>query len=131
MNSFKKNICRFNIAFTIIVILIGLDYAFTSEKITIAYSPETAFRLEIYMAPPIVRLWHHDMELPAFAQLYQIGDDVLLAESKVVDLWHNSDVQWNLNPPKYEVRLGKDVVFKNVLPECNDCPRPFVKHINP
>ncbi|WP_019700083.1 hypothetical protein [Acidovorax avenae] len=46
----------------------------------------------------------------------------MLGESAVVDLWINGQLYWYLNPPMNKVRVGRDVVFENIPPECTGCP---------
>jgi len=70
------------------------------------------------------------MRYPHIIRLYRVDPKTLLGESDVVDLWINGQIYWYLNPPMNKVRVGRDVVFKNIPPECTDCPPPpgFRRH---
>ncbi|WP_404821593.1 hypothetical protein [Paracidovorax oryzae] len=60
--------------------------------------------------------------MPAFVRLYRIQPNALIGESKVVDLWMNGELYWYTEDPMNKVRVGRDVVFENVPPECAGCP---------
>jgi len=97
-------------------------YAFTPSLKGISISPRQVYRLEYYDASPVQRILHHDMKFPSILRLYRIAPKELLGESSVVDLWINGQIYWYLNPPMNKVRVGRDVVFENIPPECTDCP---------
>lgn len=86
------------------------------------YSPRHVYRLDYYEASWLQRLMHWDMKYPHVIRLYRIEPETLLGESKVVDLWINGQIYWYLNPPMNKVRVGRDVVFENIPPECTGCP---------
>ncbi len=65
---------------------------------------------------------HHEMKIPSIVRLYRIQPEILVGESDVVDLWINGQIYWYLDPPMNKVRVGRDVVFENIPPECTDCP---------
>lgn len=62
------------------------------------------------------------MKIPSFVRLYRIQPEILLGESDVVDLWLNGELYWWSDPPLNVVRVGRDVVFNNIPPECSNCP---------
>ncbi len=49
----------------------------------------------------------------------------LLDQSDVVDLWMNGDIEWQLDPPvqAQKVYVGRDVIFKDIPPECTNAAR--------
>lgn len=103
--------------------LIGVAwYAVTPQHKGHSISPRHFYRLDFYDASPLQRLMHLEMKIPSFVRLYRIQPETLLGESDVVDLWINGQIYWYLNPPMNKVRVGRDVVFENIPPECTDCP---------
>ncbi|MGP3507715.1 hypothetical protein [Paracidovorax citrulli] len=48
----------------------------------------------------------------------------------VADLWINGQIGWYPDPPMDKIRVGRDVVFVNIPPECTGCPTPpgFRRH---
>lgn len=62
------------------------------------------------------------MKIPSIVRLYRIQPETLLGESAVVDLWLNGELYWWFDPPLNVVRVGRDVVFEHIPPECPDCP---------
>nr|KAJ8743966.1 hypothetical protein H9T68_14940 [Delftia sp. PS-11] len=94
----------------------------TPEFDGVSISPRKVYRLEYYKASPLQKLWHHNMKMPSFVRLYRIETETLLGESEVVDMWLNGELYWYLEPPLNRVRVGNDIVFKNIPPECTDCP---------
>ena len=68
------------------------------------------------------RIINYQMKAPSIVRLYRINPEELLRESGVVDLWINGQLYWYLNPPMNKVRVGRDVVFENIPPECT-CQR--------
>ncbi len=87
------------------------------------YSPRHVYRLDYYEASWLQRFMHWNMRYPHVIRLYRINPEKLLGESKVVDLWLNGDINWWFDPPLNVVRIGQDVVFENIPPECADCPK--------
>ncbi|WP_026433306.1 hypothetical protein [Paracidovorax oryzae] len=103
--------------------LIGVAcYAVTPKHKGQSISPRRVYRLDFYDASPLQRLMHHEMKFPSFVRIYRIQPETLLGESEVVDLWINGQIYWYLNPPMNKVRIGRDVVFENIPPECTGCP---------
>lgn len=86
------------------------------------YSPGSVYRLDYYEASWLQKLVHRDMRYPHVIRLYRVDPKTLLGESGVVDLWINGQIYWYLYPPMNKVRVGRDVVFENIPPECTDCP---------
>ncbi len=86
------------------------------------YSPRRVYRLDYYAASWLQRLMHWDMKYPHVIRLYRVEPETLLGESDVVDLWLNGDINWWFDPPLNVVRIGRDVVFENIPPECTGCP---------
>ncbi len=80
------------------------------------------YRLDYYEASWLQKLVHRDMRYPHVIRLYRVDPKTLLGESSVVDLWINGQIYWYLYPPMNKVRVGRDVVFENISPECKDCP---------
>lgn len=104
-------------------IVLGVWRGLTPQFAGADISPRKVYRLEYYDVSPLLRLLRYrDMESPSFVRLYRIQPETLLAESGVVDLWVNGQLYWYLEPPISSVRVGRDVVFRNVPPECVDCP---------
>lgn len=100
----------------------ALWYACTPTLKGISISPRKVYRLEYYDASLVQRIRYHQMKIPSLVRLYKIHPETLLGESDVVDLWINGQLYWYLNPPMNKVRVGRDVVFENIPPECADCP---------
>ncbi|WP_053844739.1 hypothetical protein [Paracidovorax avenae] len=86
------------------------------------YSPRHVYRLDYYEVSWLQRMAHWDMRHPHVIRLYRIEPPALLGESAVVDLWINGQLYWYLYPPMNKVRIGRDVVFENIPPECAGCP---------
>ncbi|MDA8445458.1 hypothetical protein SAMN05192589_10521 [Paracidovorax valerianellae] len=101
---------------------VALWYACTPTLKGISISPRNVYRLEYYEASLLQSLIHPDFKMPSFVRLYRIAPETLLGTSAVVDLWINGQLYWYLNPPMNKVRVGRDVVFENIPPECTDCP---------
>jgi len=97
-------------------------YAVTPKHKGHSVSPRHVYRLDFYDASPLQRLMHHEMKIPSIVRLYRIQPEILVGESDVVDLWINGQIYWYLDPPMNKVRVGRDVVFENIPPECTDCP---------
>ncbi|AVS80342.1 hypothetical protein C8244_04610 [Paracidovorax avenae] len=87
-----------------------------------AVSPYKAYRIEYYEASFLQGLIHPDFKMPGFVRLSRIQPNTLIGESKVVDLWMNGELYWYTEDPMNKVRVGRDVVFENVPPECAGCP---------
>ncbi|GKS90188.1 hypothetical protein [Acidovorax sp. SUPP2539] len=100
----------------------GLWYGSQPKLFHSAISPRNVYRLEYYEASLLQSLIHPNFKMPSFVRLYRIAPETLLGESDVVDLWINGQLYWYLNPPMNKVRVGRDVVFENIPPECVDCP---------
>ncbi len=108
---------------TLALSLIGVTwYAVTPKHKGLSISPHHVYRLDFYDASPLQRFMHHGMKAPSFVRLYRIQPEALLVESDVVDLWINGQIYWYLNPRMNKIRVGRDVVFENIPPECTDCP---------
>lgn len=89
-----------------------------------AISPHKLYRIEYYETSFLQGFFHRDYKMPAFARLSRIDTEELIKESKVVDLWMNGELYWYTFPPMNKVRVGRDIVFENIPPECTDCPPP-------
>lgn len=101
----------------------GLWRGLTPKLAGVDISPRKVYRVEYYDVSPLQRLlFYRHMESPSFVRLYRTGPEALLGESSVVDLWINGQLYWYLDPPISSVRVGRDVVFRNIPPECTDCP---------
>lgn len=105
-----------------IALLAAAWYAITPKHKGQSISPRHVYRIEYYDASPLQRLIHHEMKVPSFVRLYRIQPEILLGESAVVDLWLNGELYWWFDPPLNVVRVGRDVVFQNIPPECSNCP---------
>lgn len=112
------------IAWALLLAILALAgwYACRPTLFHTALSPRQVYRLEYYEASPIRHLTHWDYKMPSFVRLHRIEPPALLGESDVVDLWLNGETYWWLKPPVNAVRVGRDVVFENIPPECTDCP---------
>ncbi|AVT12066.1 MULTISPECIES: hypothetical protein [Paracidovorax] len=97
-------------------------YALSPSLKGFSISPRNVYRIEYYDASPVQRVLHHRMKIPSVVRLYRIHPEKMLGESAVVDLWINGQLYWYLNPPMNKVRVGRDVVFENIPPECTGCP---------
>ncbi|AVS82928.1 hypothetical protein C8237_18845 [Paracidovorax avenae] len=94
-------------------------------------SPHRAYRLEFHKASLLQRIAHPTFKMPYVVRLYKIEPKTLLGESEIVDLWLNGEITWYLNSSveRNEVRVGRDVVFEKVPPECTpasplvSCPK--------
>jgi hypothetical protein len=104
-------------------LLIVVGYSAVPRYDRSHYSPRHVYRLDYYEASWLQRLMHWDMKYPHVIRLYRTQPETLLGESDVVDLWLNGDINWWFDPPLNVVRVGQDVVFENIPPECVDCPR--------
>lgn len=104
-------------------LLIVVGYSAVPRYDRSHYSPRHVYRLDYYEASWLQRLMHWDMKYPHVIRLYRVQTETLLGESDVVDLWLNGDINWWFDPPLNVVRVGQDVVFENIPPECVDCPR--------
>ncbi|MFY3383122.1 hypothetical protein [Paracidovorax sp. MALMAid1276] len=105
-------------------VVVGLWAGLTPKLTGVDISPRKVYRLEYYDVSPLLRLLlYRDMESPSFVRLYRRDSEALMGESSVVDLWINGQLYWYLDPPISSVRVGRDIVFRNVPPECTDCPR--------
>lgn len=104
------------------VLLGAIWYLGTPKYDRSHYSPRHVYRLDYYEASWLQKLVHRDMRYPHVIQLYRVDPKTLLGESDVVDLWINGQIYWYLYPPMNKVRVGRDVVFENIPPECTDCP---------
>lgn len=87
-----------------------------------ATSLHGAYRVEYYEASLLQGVLHGGFKMPAFVRLYRTQPEILMAESEVVDLWMNGELYWYTFLPMNKVRVGRDVVFENIPPECTDCP---------
>ncbi|WP_284396838.1 hypothetical protein [Acidovorax sp. SUPP2825] len=105
-----------------IALIVGGWYFATPTYDRSHYSPRRVYRLDYYEASWLQRLTHMDMRYPHVIRLYRVEPRTLLGTSDVVDLWINGQLYWYLNPPMNKVRVGRDVVFENIPPECADCP---------
>ncbi|MDT0136217.1 hypothetical protein [Acidovorax sp. PRC11] len=83
-------------------------------------SPHRVYRLEFHQASLLQRIAHPSFKMPYVVRLYRIEPKTLLGQSDVVDLWMNGDIEWQLDPPVQasKVYVGRDVVFKDIPPEC-------------
>ncbi|XDF36494.1 hypothetical protein RBH89_05375 [Paracidovorax avenae] len=117
-------ILRHRIKACVVTILLGSLswYIFNPNLKGFYNSPRSAYRVEYYDASPMQRIINYQMKAPSIFRLYQINPEKLLGESGVVDLWINGQLYWYLNPPMNKVRVGRDVVFENIPPECTQCP---------
>ncbi len=109
----------------LILLAIGLWHASKSRLAHTSVSPRGVYRLEYYDASLLQRIFHHEMKIPTFVRLYRNSPEDLLGESEVVDMWMNGQLYWWVDPPLNVVQVGRDVVFKNVPPECTDCAAPI------
>ena len=105
-----------------IALLAAAWYAITPKHKGQSISPRNVYRVEYYDASPLQRLIHYKMKIPSFVRLYRIQPEILLGESDVVDLWLNGELYWCFDSPLNVVRVGRDVVFNNIPPECSNCP---------
>lgn len=107
------------------VIAVGLalwmPYGMTPKIRSTYTSPRGIYKLEYYDASPLQRMWNHNMKMPSFVRLHRINPEMLMAESKIVDMWINGQLYWYLNPPMNTIQVGRDIVFENIPPECTDC----------
>ncbi len=85
-------------------------------------SPHYVYRLELYHASLWQRILHYDQKAPFIVRLHRVDPKELLGESQVVDLWSGIDIDWQLDPPVQanKVYVGRDVIFKNIPPECTE-----------
>ncbi len=97
-------------------------YALSPSLKGFSISPRNVYRIEYYDTSPVQRVLHHRMRIPSVVRLYRIHPGKMLGESAVVDLWINGQLYWYLYPPMNKVRVGRDVVFENIPPECTGCP---------
>ncbi|MBF9264857.1 hypothetical protein [Paracidovorax cattleyae] len=83
-------------------------------------SPHRVYRLEFHKASLLQRIAHSTFKMPYVVRLYRIEPKTLLGESGVVDLWLNGEITWYLNSSvdMNEVRVGRDVAFEKIPPEC-------------
>lgn len=126
MNTPKKNnrhLRRVAIAFFCLLALVGLWYASKPKLSHTSVSPRHVYRVEYYDASFIQRIIHYKMKIPTFVRLYRNDPEVLLGESKVVDMWMNGQLYWWFESPLNVVQIGNDVVFENIPPECTNCEK--------
>ncbi|MDA8452929.1 hypothetical protein M5C97_24450 [Acidovorax sp. NCPPB 3859] len=118
-SQFKKIPCIvWCMALNALVIIVW--YAATPTFFDSENSPHRVYRLEFHKASLLQRIAHPTFKMPYVVRLYKIEPKTLLGESEVVDLWLNGEITWYLNSSveRNEVRVGRDVVFEKVLPEC-------------
>lgn len=122
MKNFFEHRHRIKALLAAVIIGPAIWYAFTPSLKGIAISPRNVYRIEYYDASPMQRIINYQMKNPSVVRLYRINPEEKLGESEVVDLWINGQLYWYLNPPMNKVRVGRDVVFENIPPECTQCP---------
>lgn len=105
-----------------LILIAAIWYAITPTYKGQSISPRKVYRVEYYDASLLQRIFHHEMKIPSIVRLYRIQPKTLLGESAVVDLWLNGELYWWFDPPLNVVRVGRDVVFEHIPPECSDCP---------
>jgi hypothetical protein len=108
--------------FFLLVALLGLWQGSKPKLFHSAISPHRVYRIEYYEASFLQGMMHPGYKMPAFAKLYQINPEKLIRKSKVVDLWMNGELYWYTFPPMNKVRVGRDIVFDDIPPECTGCP---------
>lgn len=116
----RKRLINWVVAAVLFSLVAG--YSATPKYDRSHYSPRHVYRLDYYEASWLQRLMHWDMKYPHVIRLYRVEPETLLGESDVVDLWLNGDINWWFDPPLNVVRVGRDVVFEHIPPECSDCP---------
>nr|KAJ8743967.1 hypothetical protein H9T68_14945 [Delftia sp. PS-11] len=94
-------------------------------------SPRGVYRVEYYTASPLQWILNHHMKIPSFVRLYRNNPNEMIAESEIVDMWLNGELYWYLEPSINSVRVGNDIFFENIPPECTDCPPLTDKEIMP
>lgn len=118
----KKNSLK-NLAYLAMLLfaVVGLWQGSKPKLFHSAISPHKVYRVEYYEASFLQEMVHRKYKMPAFARLYRINPEKLIKESDVVDLWMNGELYWYTFPPMNKVRVGRDIVFDNIPPECTDC----------
>lgn len=118
-----RRLKSFRLLFLAALVITGAHHYLTKNQYQRShYSPRHAYILDYYEASWLQKIVHRDMRYPHIIRLYHVDAKTLLGESGVVDLWINGQIYWYLYPPMNKVRVGRDVVFENIPPECTDCP---------
>lgn len=96
-----------------------------------AVSPHKIYRIEYYEASFLQGMMHREYKMPGFARVYRINPEKIMGESNVVVLWMNGELSWYTFPPMNKIRVGRDIVFEHIPPECTDCPPPAESAVMP
>ncbi|SFD78563.1 hypothetical protein [Paracidovorax konjaci] len=110
---------RLLFALFLIAALLALAWPLLTPKLLRSeFSPGHSYRVDIYVASPVQRFIHSDLELPGFARLTKTSTRKKMDESGIMDLAQESDVRWYIDASN-EIAVGTNTRFKGIAPEPN------------